>query len=134
VVDILFETPFRTKLENRLNKNPELHFDILLRSALRRIETLFGYFSQNTPAYDYDELMKLAKTIQIKNNSLFWTDWKRYSFRQKDAMYMGGFTGSVSYEGELAPFIPILRFCEKVHIGKQTTFGLGKFKIYENES
>ena len=39
---------------------------------------------------------------------------------------MGGITGSIVYEGALGEFIPLVEFCRKVHVGKQTTFGLGK--------
>ena len=42
-------------------------------------------------------------------------------------MLMGGMVGFITYEGELAEFLPLVEFCEKVHLGKQTTFGLGKF-------
>jgi len=46
-------------------------------------------------------------------------------------MFMGGMIGSVSYEGQLAEYLPLLRFCEQVHIGKNTSFGLGKIRISE---
>ena len=44
-------------------------------------------------------------------------------------MLMGGIIGEVSYSGDLTEFLPLVRFCEKVHIGKQTSFGLGKIEI-----
>ena len=44
-------------------------------------------------------------------------------------MTFGGLVGSVTYKGELAEFMPLLDFCSHVHIGKQTAFGLGKFKV-----
>ena len=33
---------------------------------------------------------------------------------------MGGITGSVTYEGNLQEYLPLIEFCEKVHLGKQT--------------
>ena len=44
-------------------------------------------------------------------------------------MNFGGLTGSVTYEGNLDDFLPIIEFCTKVHIGKQTSFGMGKFRV-----
>ena len=44
-------------------------------------------------------------------------------------MLMGGIVGTVSYTGDLAEFLPLLRLCETFHLGKQTTFGLGKLTI-----
>jgi CRISPR/Cas system endoribonuclease Cas6 (RAMP superfamily) len=45
-------------------------------------------------------------------------------------MLMGGMTGEIVYEGNLAEFMGLLRFCEQVHIGKQTTFGLGRIALF----
>ena len=42
---------------------------------------------------------------------------------------MEGFTGEVVYEGELNQFYPYLKAGEVIHIGKNTAFGLGKYKV-----
>jgi CRISPR/Cas system endoribonuclease Cas6 (RAMP superfamily) len=42
-------------------------------------------------------------------------------------MLMGGITGSITYNGKFENYLPLLDFCSKTHIGKQTAFGLGKF-------
>ncbi len=44
-------------------------------------------------------------------------------------MLMGGLVGEVGYAGDLAEFLPLLRYMEKVHLGKATTFGLGKIEV-----
>ena len=41
-------------------------------------------------------------------------------------MNLGGLTGAVTYKGPLDEFLPLIEFSEMVHIGKQTSFGLGK--------
>jgi hypothetical protein len=38
---------------------------------------------------------------------------------------MGGFVGTVTFEGDLIPFLPLLRLGEIVHLEKGTAFGLG---------
>jgi hypothetical protein len=98
---------------------------------LRRISTLCDYHGNGEPLLDYRGLVAKAKDVDIVTSSLRWVDWKRYSNRQEQAMLMGGMIGSVTYRGKLDEFMPLLRFCEKVHIGKQTSFGLGKFNIAE---
>ena len=45
-------------------------------------------------------------------------------------MSLGGVTGTVTYEGDLSDFIQLLRLGEYVHVGKGTSFGLGKYEIY----
>ena len=44
-------------------------------------------------------------------------------------MFMGGLVGSVIYEGDLGEYLPLIEFSEKAHLGKNTSFGLGKIKI-----
>jgi hypothetical protein len=46
-------------------------------------------------------------------------------------MLMGGMIGKVTYRGPIGEFMPILRYAYKVHIGKGTTFGLGKIELRE---
>ncbi len=54
---------------------------------------------------------------------------ERYSARQDTRMKMGGFVGKVDYQGNLAEFVPLLKLGERVHIGKGTAFGLGRYEI-----
>ncbi|OGP82815.1 MAG: hypothetical protein A2V87_10495 [Deltaproteobacteria bacterium RBG_16_58_17] len=44
-------------------------------------------------------------------------------------MLMGGMVGRAVYAGDLVEFLPLIRFCERVHLGKQTAFGLGRISI-----
>ncbi|OPY08167.1 MAG: hypothetical protein A4E66_01907 [Syntrophus sp. PtaB.Bin001] len=48
-------------------------------------------------------------------------------------MLMGGLIGDIRYSGPLDEFLPLLRFCEKTHLGKQTSFGLGKIAVTGTE-
>ena len=43
-------------------------------------------------------------------------------------MKMGGFVGEITFEGDIEPFMPILKAGEVLHVGKGTGFGLGKYK------
>jgi CRISPR/Cas system endoribonuclease Cas6 (RAMP superfamily) len=44
-------------------------------------------------------------------------------------MKLGGIIGEVVYEGDLTNFVPLLKIGELTHIGKNTTFGLGKYEV-----
>jgi CRISPR/Cas system endoribonuclease Cas6 (RAMP superfamily) len=44
-------------------------------------------------------------------------------------MKLGGVVGRLVLEGDLAPFVPLLRTAEIVHVGKGATFGLGKLAV-----
>ena len=123
---LVLETPLRLKFENRLKA--DLPFHVLVRAMLRRISSLFNCYGAGEPPLDYRGLVQGAASVQILESDLKWFDWKRYSFRQNKSMLMGGITGSVTYEGYIGKYLPLIRFCEKTHLGKQTAFGLGKIK------
>lgn len=125
-VKLTLETPLRIKYENKLKA--ELPFHIIVRAMLRRISSLLNYYDSGEPDLDYKGLVKRACDIRTASSNLRWFDWKRYSFRQDQEMLMGGIAGTVTYEGTMEEYLTLLDFCSKVHLGKQTTFGLGKIK------
>lgn len=123
---LILETPLRLKFENRFKA--DLPFHILVRAMLRRVSSLLNCYGDGEPRLDYRALVKRAESVQIVDTDLSWFDWKRYSHRQDKSMLMGGMIGSVTFEGKIGEYLPLIEFCSKVHLGKQTSFGLGKFK------
>ena len=128
-VRVHLETPLRFKYEGRLSDG--LPFHVLVRNMLRRASSLLSAFGEGEPDLDYKGMVKRAYEVDVQKSDLRWTDWERYSNRQDRAMNLGGITGSVSYKGNLSEFMALLGFSEKVHIGKQTSFGLGKITVHE---
>jgi hypothetical protein len=127
-VTIELMTPLRVVYESRLAN--ELPFHVLLRSLLRRIAHLSYFHCDSDPAgVAFREWIELASTVQTAKQDLTWFDWERYSSRQRTTMRMGGLMGLVTFEGNLAPFIPFLRAGEVIHAGKGTSFGLGRFRL-----
>ena len=133
-ITLTCRTPLRLKHDNQLQNG--LPFHLLIRTALRRISTLESTYGGNgnggssEPALDYRGLVARATEVVTTKSSCRWIDIERYSNRQRTAMLMGGITGTISYQGNnLSEFIPLLRYCETVHLGKQTSFGLGRIKI-----
>ncbi|MCF8081199.1 MAG: CRISPR system precrRNA processing endoribonuclease RAMP protein Cas6 [Desulfobacterales bacterium] len=124
---LFFDTPLRIKSDGRLSR--KLPFHILVRAMLRRASGLLAFYGEGEPDIDYRGLVKRAAEVRIESDNLSWQDWRRYSTRQKQAMMIGGLAGSITYSGDLAEFLPLIEFCSKVHIGKQTAFGLGKFHV-----
>lgn len=126
-IKVEFKTPLRLKFENRLKA--ELPFHILVRAMLRRSSSLFEVYGSGEPDLDYKGMIERAKNVTIAENRLSWFDWQRYSNRQETKMFMGGMVGSVTYEGKLEDYLPLLEFSEKTHLGKNTSFGLGKIML-----
>ncbi len=126
-ITITLETPLRLKSENRIRA--DLPFHILTRAMLRRMSSLLEVYGPGEPAIDYKGLVERSGQVRTVENRLSWFDWKRYSNRQDRKMFMGGMVGSVTYEGDLKEFLPLIDFAEKVHLGKNTSFGLGKIEV-----
>lgn len=124
---VRLETPLRLKHQNKFQDR--LPFHLLIRTALRRISVLEQTYSAGEPDLDYRGLVRRAEQVATAHSDSKWVEVERYSSRQRTAMLIGGLLGIVRYEGELTEFEPLLKYCETTHLGKQTTFGLGKISV-----
>lgn len=118
-------TPLRFKQANHLAA--ELDFSLLLRLILRRLGNLHALEGKEfrLSPDEFSALREAASGIGTAANALRWHDWRRYSGRQNTAMRLGGLVGRVSYVGPVTAFAEYVDFAAKVHLGKQTSFGLG---------
>jgi hypothetical protein len=121
-------TPLRIKTRGEFANS--LTFRELTFAALRRLLEL-AHFHVPGAAIDWSfrALLERASEVRITRSDLTWHDWERYSNRQQAYMVFGGLVGTLDIEGDLAPFAPLLRAAEIVHIGKGATFGLGKIAV-----
>ena len=125
--EVTFETPVRLKDEGKIVGRPDFH--VFFRQAMRRLSSLSYFHHGEALPADYTGLSERARSVSLIKNATFWHDWERYSQRQGRRMNMGGLIGTVVYEGELDEFLPWLILCEQVHVGKNTVFGLGKYRM-----
>jgi CRISPR-associated endoribonuclease Cas6 len=127
-ITIRFLTPTRILSNGRLTSDIEFH--ILIRQLLRRISML-SYFhcAVDTSAWNFKGYIDKALKVKAPRANLRWHDWERYSARQEQRINMGGFIGEIAYEGAIGPFLPLLKAGEILHVGKGTSFGLGKYEI-----
>ena len=124
---LLFLTPTRLKFEGDLTS--DLKFHILFRNLLRRISLLSYFHCGDELKVDFRGLIKESEAIQTQKSNLRWYDWERYSGRQDTRMKLGGFIGRVTFYGALDSFWPYLSLGEFIHVGKGSSFGLGKYEI-----
>ena len=121
-------TPLRLKHDNHLQDS--LPFHLLVRAALRRLSTLEAVYGDGEPDLDYQGLVRRAREVEIEQDDCRWTDLERYSNRQRRGMKFGGLLGTIVFRGNgIDEFLPLLRYCQATHLGKQTSFGLGKIEI-----
>jgi hypothetical protein len=129
LIILRFLTPARISYGRDLTVKLEFH--ILVRALLRRL-CLLHYFhaGMNEPSWDHKQIIAEAEKVLIETDSLQWRDWERYSTRQAVRMKMGGLIGDIRYKGNIEPFMPILKAGEILHVGKGTSFGLGKYVLH----
>lgn len=124
-------TPLRLKSQGRFTH--DLPFQLLLQAILRRLKdliTLYGSPEDNAEGVtDPLTLLTPAALIDCQHSDLYWFDVKRFSSRQHRQLAFGGLEGTVTYQGDLAPFLPWLKLGEALHIGGLTSFGFGKYQI-----
>jgi hypothetical protein len=123
-----FLTPTRLRVEDdhvETTTFPEL-VDAMLRRVL---EVAHFHVPGAADGWDVQPWLEQAREIRLVASSLRWHDWERYNVQQKTLMNMGGFMGTVDLEGDLAPFAPLLRTAEILHLGRGTPFGLGRMVV-----
>jgi hypothetical protein len=127
-ITLRFRTPARLKAGGHLLQS--LGFRALVFRMLARALELTHFFGDRAAIdWQFQPLLRQADGVRIVEQDLSWRDFKRYSARQGTEMSMGGFVGSMRLAGDLAPFAPLLRTAEIVHVGKGTTFGLGRVEV-----
>ncbi|MFN3531865.1 MAG: CRISPR system precrRNA processing endoribonuclease RAMP protein Cas6 [Candidatus Brocadia sp.] len=133
-ITLRFLTPTRLKYDGKLTIDLEFH--VFVRQLLRRLFLLWHYYCKKSlsddglPGEGYHRMIiDKACTISIKESNLRWHDWERYSRRQDARMKLGGFVGDIAYTGAISPFYPFVETGEILHVGKGTSFGLGKYII-----
>lgn len=57
--------------------------------------------------------------------------YKRLQNGREDVEYIGGLKGTVSFDGDITPYFPLIVLGEALHIGNDTTQGLGRYRILE---
>lgn len=123
-------TPIRMKIRGKLTDKISLR-DIIV-SISRRFMGLTGLYGDGevnlVDGVDLDELLKNVES----ETSFKWVDFKRFSKRQDTYMQMGGAMGKMVIKGELSRIYPILKLGEFIHIGKNTSFGLGRYKLLDS--
>jgi hypothetical protein len=128
-ITLEFVTPTRLRQDADLVVRPE--FATLATALLRRVSVLAEVHCGARADLDAKAILESAKAVRAVESDLRWHDWERYSARQDTRMALGGFLGRITFEGPLAPWWPLLRVGEVLHVGKGTAFGLGKYRLAE---
>lgn len=122
-----FITPLRLIFRGELVRVPEFH--ILASHLARRLEMLERIHCGGEAGLDVEAVIAAAREVMLLENRTRWYDWERYSHRQGRKMRLGGLVGEATYRGDPGRFEPLLTLGVWVHVGKNTSFGLGRYEV-----
>jgi len=131
-IELEFVTPTRLVRQGELAPRFELlPFLQRLRERLEALDRRYG--AHELPpgerrGYPFDAV-QVAGEIDLTDDRTAWQDVRAYSRRQKQAVPVGGFLGTVTLEGNLAPLLPYLAWGQLTHVGKDATKGNGWYRL-----
>jgi len=125
---------FATQLRLQHNSKPlgvgEISAQRLLVGLIKRSALMSEFHTGQKLDLDFAALADAAGKINDQRH-LVWRDWTRYSSRQKQEMQLGGVIGQWTLTGDLAPFWPFLHLGQWLHVGKNASFGLGRYVLQD---
>lgn len=119
---IQFITPFRLVHNNKLSNSTT--FQDIIYALSRRLVILSSLENIHTRGIFVGE----GKIISQKLN---WIDIERFSTRQQEYLKLGGLVGEIEFSEEINQYLKYMIAGELIHLGKNTSFGLGKYRILE---
>lgn len=131
-ITLQFDTPLRLQQDGHALPPSKLTARTLLMALVRRA-SLLAEIHGGKRLYSTEEFSELAEHAQqiTSHHHLTWRDWTRHSSRQRRTMQLGGCIGKWQLSGNLTPFQSLLRLGSWLHVGKEASFGLGKYRIIE---
>ena len=78
-----------------------------------------------------EEFLEPAKHVQVRKTNLFWHYFTQPKSRQDEPLKLTGATGWNTYEGKFNRYVPLLKFGEFLHTGRNINYGCGKYTIEE---
>jgi hypothetical protein len=128
-----FMTPLWVKKYGGYQETGEkITFITLMDLLLGRLEalTFFHCGGEWAPSVG---LREAASQAAVVDKDLQLRRLQRYANRHQQKLPLQGIVGTMTFEGEWAELLPLLRMGEYLHIGASTAFGLGQYKLHVDE-
>jgi len=126
VISVDYVTVTRLRQGNQVAERAE--FSVLIRNLLRRVRAL-GLHQGDVRLENFLGLVRKAQQVYTVSDYTRWVDLRRPNRRATGKQLSGGLMGQVTYRGDLAPFLTLLKLGELLHVGWLSGFGLGKYLI-----
>jgi hypothetical protein len=129
VMTLKIATPLRLQSQGHPITPDRLRPRALLTALLRRASLLFE-LQAGMPPVGADAARLAAAAEQLTDERrLQWKDWTRFSSRQQREMTLGGVIGEWKLAGDLRELLPWFWLGQWLHVGKETTMGMGMYSL-----
>ncbi len=123
------QTPLRLKRDGRLVTPRQFHMRLFLNALRLRLRNLLEFHCVGEEPVVLPELPPEPEAM-LRRQALRWMDWTRYSNRQRTRMKLGGLVGELELDMRgREDWWPLLQAGQWLHMGKQTSMGLGQYRI-----
>jgi hypothetical protein len=130
VTPVRIKSAYKSSSQHLIRLSTAEDFPLLVESLYHRLFTLAQLYCTSTPQpYKLKAKEFAAANVTLSHSTIRWVDWERYSNRQQARMKLGGFVGEATFNGAVEEFVPLFTLGEHLHIGKGSSFGLGKYEI-----
>ena len=134
-VRLQLHTPVRLKRNGRYLRAADLDARALLGALAARVALLAELYGSGPGVFERATAYAAIDQITLTPVDLEWVEWTRYSSRQRTHMQLGGVLGTLALRGPGVPVLwPLLLLGQWLHVGKATSFGLGRYRIVDDET
>lgn len=126
-LEVQFRSPTELKYRGALAQEP--HFPALWNNACDRLNALSMLYGPQPINIDFVPLRDLAQHIRLTHCKIHHLKKSRRSSRTGQVHPLGGFVGSVRYEGDIDPFLPYLQAAQWTGVGRHTVWGKGEIAL-----
>lgn len=120
---IYFHTPLTLKYQGSFLQ--KFQMDAIVRAAQRRVYMLEAFEGNDVEEWYYSEY-EIPELLHQKERSI---SVRRYSHRKEAAMFLKGIVGELRLDSIPERTLDLLLAGELLHIGKNTSFGFGRYII-----
>jgi hypothetical protein len=132
-ITLKITTPLRLQSQGHPVWPENLRPRTLFTALLRRASLLFELHAGMPPVGAGASRLATAAERLTDERHLQWKDWTRFSSRQNRAMTLGGVVGEWKLAGELHELLPWLWLGQWLHVGKETTMGMGMYSLVSHQ-
>lgn len=127
-IHLNFSTPLRIQKDGKILGARDIDATILLRNIIRRVSLISRFQLDTELNFDVHACNALADKVTDERR-LSWQDWSRYSTRQQQKMALGGLQGHWLLRDVPPELLPFVYLGQWLHVGKETSFGMGRYQI-----